>query len=450
MASSTTKKSFRHYLYFLFGQQFSIIGSLIVGFSITWWITVETGSAVYLSISTFLMFLPQIIITPFAGVISDRWNKKVIIAISDTMQAILTFLLFAFFLMDLGSIWFVLLINFLRASCFAFQLPAVQSLIPVMVPQDSLSRINGMNFLLSGVIYSVGPIIAATLLSFFALEQIFLVDIFTFLIAALPLVLIKIPNIEKSEEELVKLSFFKDLKGGFTAIKMIPGLLAMICFAMLYNFIFRPWAVLVPYFVRYIHNGSALDLAFLMTSNQIANIIGAAIITFKKTWKHKIRINILGAMFIAITQIPAILAPHGNFLFMMIFLFAGNILFPITVSTYLAIIQVVVSKGKIGRVMSIDHMISMAIAPIGALIAGPLAELWGVVNLLVICAILGILFPLGIRFFTKINQLEAIEREKIEEEKIKRELESEEKSREEFDKKSEEEPRLVRTIEPVE
>jgi DHA3 family macrolide efflux protein-like MFS transporter len=71
-------------MYFLLGQQFSMLGSLIVGFVITWWMA---GNVIYLSISVFLMFLPQIIVTPFSGVISDRWNKKAIIAISDSMHS---------------------------------------------------------------------------------------------------------------------------------------------------------------------------------------------------------------------------------------------------------------------------------------------------------------------------------------------------------------------------
>jgi len=191
METNMTKKSFRHYMYFLFGQQFSMLGSLIVNFVITWWITIETGSAVYLSISTFLMFLPQIIVTPFSGVIADRWNKKVIIAISDTMQAMSTVLLFLFFLVDFQNIWFVLGMNTFRAGLFAFQYPTVLSLIPTMVPKEQLSRINGINFLFNGLIYAIGPMIAATLLAIFPVTQIFLIDGITFLIALIPLLIIR-------------------------------------------------------------------------------------------------------------------------------------------------------------------------------------------------------------------------------------------------------------------
>ncbi|MFW9873234.1 MAG: MFS transporter [Candidatus Thorarchaeota archaeon] len=416
MEQTPTKKNFHHYMYFLFGQQFSMLGSLIVGFVITWWLTIETGSAVILSISVFLMFIPQIVVTPFSGVLSDRWNKKVIIALSDSLQAIVTFLLFAFFIFDIKNIWLVLGINTFRAALFAFQYPTVQSLIPTMVPKDNLSRINGFNSLFSGLIYSIGPVIAATLLEFFPVSQIFLLDIITFGIALVPLILIKIPTVHKTiTEEATKKSFLKDFKTGLLTIKMIPGLFAMIVFAMIWNFIHRPWAVLMPLFVSNTHEGSAFDLALLMTTAQVGNILGSLIMSIKKVWKHKIKINIIGASIFFICQIPAILAPQGNFILMMIVLFPAWMMFPITVSTYLAIIQTVVSKDKVGRVMSIDHMISMAIAPIGALIAGPLAEFMGMINLFLIFAILGIIHPSFIWFFTKIRQLEIIDHEHMKE-----------------------------------
>ena len=409
MEEKTTKKSYWHYMYFLIGQQFSMLGSMIVGFVITWWMA---GNVIFLSISVFLMFLPQIIVTPLSGVLSDRWNKKAIIAISDSGQAAATLLLFVFFLFDIQNIVFVLAINTFRAALFAFQLPAVQSLVPIMIPKKSLSRVNGMNFLSTGVIFTMGPMIAAGLMAIFPqTEQIFFLDIITFLIAMVPLLIIKIPKVHQTTEEAVKKSMFKDFKTGLLTIKMIPGLFAMIAFAMVWNFINRPWAVLLPNFIYDTHGGTALNLALLMTVSQVGNIIGSLITSLKKTWKHKIKINIIGGAIFFVCQIPAILAPQGNFIIMMISLFPAWVIFPITVSTYLAILQTVVSKDKIGRIMSIDHMISMAIAPIGALISGPLALLIGIRYLFLIAAILGVIHPFIIWGFTKIRQLEVIERE---------------------------------------
>jgi DHA3 family macrolide efflux protein-like MFS transporter len=448
MAEKTDKKTFHHYLYFLLGQQFSMLGSMIVGFVITWWMA---GNVIFLSLSVFLMFLPQIIVTPFSGVMSDRWNKKAIIAIADSMQAGLTFLLFIFFLLDIQNIVFILVINTFRAASFAFQMPAVQSLIPIMVPKKNLSRVNGVNFLSSAFIFTVGPMVAAGLMAFIPqTEMIFLLDIITFLIAMVPLLIIKIPTVQQITEEAAKKSMFKDFKTGLLTIKMIPGLFAMIAFAMIWNFINRPWAVLLPNYIYDTHGGTALNLAMIFTAGQLGNILGSIITSLKKTWKHKIKINIIGGALFFVCQLPAILAPTGNFIVIMIAMFPAQLIFPITVSTYLAILQVVVSKDKIGRIMSIDHMISMAIAPIGALIAGPLALLMGIRTLFLIMAILGIIHPFMIWFFTKIRKLEIIEQEIM----AKAEEEEEEETLDEKAKEKVEEiaqpAEIVQVIEPVE
>jgi DHA3 family macrolide efflux protein-like MFS transporter len=437
MAEKTTKRSYTHYLLFLFGQQFSLLGSMIVGFVITWYFAEDV---IFLSLSVFLVFLPQIVVTPFSGVIADRWNKKVIIFISDSMQALLTFLLFIIFLLDIQYAPIILTINTFRAASFAFQLPAVQSLVPIMVPKENLSRINGMNFLSSGLIFSISPMIGAGLMALIPqTEQIFLIDIITFFMAMVPLLIIKIPKVPQTTEETIKKSMFKDFKTGLLTIKMIPGLFAMIAFAMMWNFIFRPWAVLLPNFIKETHGGSALDLALVMTASQIGNITGSVITSLKKTWKHKIKINIIGAVITFVCQIPAIFTPQGNYIVIMISMFPAWVLFPITVSTYLTILQTVVSKDKIGRIMSIDHMISMAIAPIGAIIAGPLALLLGIRTLFLVFAILGIIHPFIIWFFTKIRQLEIIEIEVIEKE-------AETAEKEEVVEKAE----VIKVIEPVE
>jgi MFS family permease len=240
---------------------------------------------------------------------------------------------------------------------------------------------------------------------------------------------------------------FKDFKTGLLTIKMIPGLFAMIAFAMIWNFINRPWAVLLPNYIYETHGGTALNLAMIFTAGQLGNILGSIITSLKKSWKHKIKINIIGGALFFVCQLPAILAPTGNFIVIMIAMFPAQLIFPITVSTYLAILQVVVSKDKIGRVMSIDHMISMAIAPLGALIAGPLALLMGIRTLFLIMAILGIIHPFMIWFFTKIRKLEIIEQE------IMAKAEEEETIEELVDEKMEEitQPaEIIQVIEPVE
>ncbi|NVM16617.1 MAG: MFS transporter [Candidatus Lokiarchaeota archaeon] len=409
MEELPTKKSFRHYLYFMVGQQFSLLGSGIIGFVITWWITIETQSVLYLSLATFLIFLPQVIVTPFAGVLSDRLNRKTIIFTVDSLQAVLTFGLFLLFLTGFTQIWMILIIHTMRNILYAFQVPTFHAILPSMVPKDKISRVNGANFLFSGVIFMVGPILSALLLEVFPITFIFLIDGVTFLIAVVPLFLIKVPFNAKETRAAEKTSFMREFKDGFVIVKAIPGLISMIVFAMIFNFIFRPFGVLWPYFINVIHNGSAFHLAFLFGSIQVGNIVGSIITSIKKEWKNKIKVNLVGVMVYFTFYLLIVLAPYQNFILMMIGGFLGAITFPITVSTYLTILQTVVPSDKIGRVMSIDHTISMAIAPIGALLVGPLAGLMGVVNLLLASAIIGIINPIILWFFTKIRYLDRLQ-----------------------------------------
>lgn len=396
------------------GQQFSLLGSGIIGFVITWWITIETQSVLYLSLATFLMFLPQVIVTPFAGVLSDRLNRKTIIFTVDSLQAVLTFGLFLIFLTGFTHIWIILIIHTMRNTLYAFQVPTFYAILPSMVPKDKISRVNGANSLFSGLIYMVGPVLSALLLELFPITYIFLIDVVTFLIAVVPLFLIKIPFTAKETRTAEKTSFMREFKDGFIIVKVIPGLLSMIIFAMIFNFIFRPFGVLWPYFINVIHDGSAFHLAFLFGSIQVGNVLGSLITSIKKEWKNKIKINLVGEMVYFTFYTLIILAPYQNFILMMIGGFLGAIVFPITVSTYLTILQTVVPSDKIGRVMSIDHTISMAIAPIGALLVGPLAGLMGVVNLLLASAIIGIINPIILWFFTKIRYLDRPQESEVE------------------------------------
>jgi len=414
MEELPTKKSFRHYLYFMAGQQFSLLGSGIIGFVITWWITIETQSVFYLSLATFLIFLPQVIVTPFAGVLSDRLNRKTIIFTVDSLQAILTFGLFLIFFTGFTHIWMILIIHTLRNTLYAFQVPTFHAILPSMVPKEKISRVNGANFLFSGLIFMVGPILSALLLELFPITYIFLIDGVTFLIALVPLFLIKIPFNAKETRATENTSFMREFKDGFMIVKAIPGLLSMIIFAMIFNFIFRPFGVLWPYFINIIHDGSVYHLAFLFGSIQVGNVIGSLITSIKKEWKNKIKINLIGEMVFFTFYLLIILAPYQNFYLMMIGGFLGAIIFPITVATYLTILQTVVPSDKIGRVMSIDHTVSMAIAPIGALLVGPLAGVMGVVNLLLVSAIIGIINPIFLWFFTKIRYLDRLQEPEIE------------------------------------
>ena len=107
--------TFRNYLFFWSGQLVSLLGSSIVQFAIIWWITVETGSALYLALASFLGLAPLVVVGPFAGVYADRWNRKKLIFVADLMQALAIVILIVFYWIGNVVIWQVLAVLTVRA-----------------------------------------------------------------------------------------------------------------------------------------------------------------------------------------------------------------------------------------------------------------------------------------------------------------------------------------------
>ena len=406
MEMMPNKKSFKNYLYFWSGQLISLFGSMVVYFVIIWWITEETQSPVYLALGSFFFIICQVIFMPIAGVLADKLNRKVIIVVADSLQAVTTLILLVLFQLNLANIWVVLIFISVRSIFQAFHLPAVNSIIPAMVPKENLSRINGINFLFTGVVQIIAPFIGATLMILLPIKTILWVDLITFFIALIPLLLIQIPSIENHEEKGEKKSFFREFKLGLQTIKVIPGLVTLIFLSMLLNFLIRPFDTLLPYYINVFHGGSATHLAMVLVFFQGGMICGALITSIKKTWNSKMKV-IFGSISIFMIGYGFMaLAPPGGYLVVGIGGIAMGLTLPIVNALYQTVMQTVVPADKMGRITSIDSSLSMSISPIGTLISGPLAEIFGVGNLFLYCSILGMIVTLLIWNFTGIKKVD--------------------------------------------
>ena len=120
MSEIVNSKTFKSYISFWSGQMFSLLGSSVVQFVIIFWILEVTKSAVYLSTAAFFAFLPQWILGPLIGVYVDRWNRKLIIALSDFFQAFTTFIIIMLFFFNAETVWAIIIINSIRGLCQAF------------------------------------------------------------------------------------------------------------------------------------------------------------------------------------------------------------------------------------------------------------------------------------------------------------------------------------------
>jgi DHA3 family macrolide efflux protein-like MFS transporter len=388
MEVTATKSSFRQYMSFWGGQMFSLLGSMVVHFVIMWYLTETTESEIVLSLASFFFLLPMVVVFPIAGVFSDRLDRKKLILTVDSLQAVVTVGLILLFMVGITNVWLIFLLIALRGVFQAFHMPTVSAIVPTMVPKEKLSRVNGVNFLASGIIQLIGPALAGTLLLFISVEQALWTDVITFFIALVPLLLISIPKV-KIEKEQKKESFTEEFKDGIKTLRAIPGVLALLFMAMLLNFLIQPVSVLLPLFVYSNHGGNQLEYAFVSMGIQAGIICGALFTTYKKQWKHKIPTTMYSLLIFMIGYALIGFTPYRAFIFVFIVNFAMGFVLPIVNTIYQTIMQTVIPHEKFGRINSIDSMLSMLITPIGALLVGPLAAFMGITNLFILSAISG-------------------------------------------------------------
>ncbi|MHA1914319.1 MAG: MFS transporter [Promethearchaeota archaeon] len=408
MEEIANKDTFRSYMLFWSGQLFSLLGSMVVFFVITFWVADVYGDPVISAFSSFLFILMMTICMPIAGVIADRVNKKKLILVVDSLQAFTTFLLIMFFQFNLANIWIVYIFISLRSVFQAFHVPTVNAIIPTMVPKDKLSRINGVNYLFTGVVQLFAPFLGALLMIFFSVYMIFWIDIVTFFIALLPLLLITIPSVKQinhSEKAGEKSSFIREFKLGFKALKLVPGLIIMIVLSMFLNFLIRPVDSLMALFIIDVHGGGAVHIAFSQMVFTGGMIAGAILTSLKKNWNNKMRVIFISIMVALIGYMTFAVAPSGSFLIVGL---GGAILgfnMPIINSLYQTFLQTTVPADKLGRVTSIDHTLSSLISPFGSLLSGPLALLLGIPALFFYCGLIGVLVTIGFWSFTGIRKV---------------------------------------------
>ncbi|MFW9879508.1 MAG: MFS transporter, partial [Candidatus Thorarchaeota archaeon] len=321
------------------------------------------------------------------------------------LQASIMVLIIFLFSFGMAEPIHIIAINGLLGLFQGFHIPTVNAIVPTMVPKERLSRMNGVNLFLTGFLQIIGPIIAAMLMAFIPITIILLLDPITFVIAFSILILTSIPTIRIDRTSIQKKSYLEDFKIGFQTLKLIPVVFMMLIISMFINFLLRPFSVFMPYLILFNHSGTPGDVAFVLSFMNGGTLLGALVTSIKKNWKHGFSIYFGGEFLLMVTYGIIGITPHGNFLLMSIVIAILGFTFPIINTIYLTIMQQKVPKEKMGRISSIDYSISSAISPLGVLISGPLAVIFGVPKLFLFCSIIGMTITIIIWWIahTRIN-----------------------------------------------
>ncbi|MEK3885656.1 MFS transporter [Paenibacillus sp. PL2-23] len=377
------KKNWRRdIILFLSSQTISLFGSALVQYAIMWYVTLTTQSGLMMTLFIICGFIPTFLLSPFAGVWADRFNRKWLIMIADAMIAVVTLALAITFLMGYNAAWLLFVIAAVRALGAGIQMPAVAAILPQIVPEDKLTKVNGINGTLQALMMFVAPIASASLLSLASIEAIFFIDVATALVAIATLALfLKIPLHQKANEEQTT-GYLEDFKLGIRYIREHRFLKTLFMFFGIFFVLMAPAAFLTPLQVARSFGGdgywrlTAIEIAF-----SIGMMVGGAVIASWGGFRNRIYTMGLASLIMGLCTFVLGIVPI--FWIYLIVMAVFGVAMPIFNTPTTVLLQEKIDGNYMGRVFGVFSMISTSMMPIGMMIFGPLADVLRIEWLLV-------------------------------------------------------------------
>ena len=379
--SATPRGWLRRFGVIWLGQAGSLVGSSLAHFALVWWVTETTGSATILATASLVAMLPEVLLGPFAGALVDRWNRRRVMVVADTVVALASAWLA--WLLSQGSmeIWHIYAALVIRSLGGSFHWPAMTASTSMMVPKEHLARVSGANQAIRGVVQVAAPPLGALLLSLLPLHSIMLIDVATAALAITPLLLVAIPQpkttVSDDSDGLVR-AVWRDVRAGVAYVRAWRSLGAMILLATAVNLLLGPAFSLLPLLVTDHFGGGATELAGVQSAFGFGIVAGGLLLSvwggFRKR-VHTVVAGIVGTgvgMLILVSVPPALLVVGlGGVLF-------GGVMNSLCNGAIMAVVQERVDHAVQGRVMTVLHSLAGGMMPIGLAIVGPLADLVGV------------------------------------------------------------------------
>ncbi len=368
-----TKKSkgMRTFIIIWLGQLASMIGSGLIGFALSVWIYDQTGQATPFALTALFSTLPRILLSPVAGAISDRWNRKKIMIVSDSLSGILTLLTAFLLLTGQMEIWMVYTISFLGSVFASFQQPAYSASIVMLVPKEQLTRANSMIQMGQALESILTPVMAGVLFATIGMQGIIIIDAATYLIALFTLIFVTIPQPEKIKVESKKLSVMKDIVFGWRYLAERRGLLGLLFYFAGVNFFANLCAVMIGPLV--LSFGPATNLGVAQSVMGLGMLGGSLILSLWGGPKKK-KINaVIGFIFlsafgflVAGFQPSLAYVSAGVFILMFFIPFASGPSSAIFASKVAPEVQ--------GRVFATRSMIAQSMMPLAFILSGIMAD----------------------------------------------------------------------------
>lgn len=379
---------------FMASQALSLFGSSLVQYAMIWHITLTTKSGAFATVSILCGFLPTLILSPFGGVWADRYRRKNLIMIADGCIALTTLLLAVLFFMGHDHIWLLFAAMGVRALGSAVQTPAIAAMLPDIVPEEHLTRVNGINGTVQSLVNLLSPMLSAALLSLADLQHIFLVDVVTAAIAIIVMLLFLQVPAQKHAEQNREAAYFAQLKEGFRYIGRHRYLLNFFIFCALFFLMAAPMAFLTPLQVARNYGDDVWRLSAIEITFSIGMMAGGLLMATWGGFKNRTRSMALGFFAMGITT--AAFGFRLPFWLYMAVMGVCGLSMPLFNTPAMVLVQERVEAGVLGRVFGVFTMMSSSLMPAGMLIFGPLADIlpieWLLLGTGVVIATISLLF----------------------------------------------------------
>jgi DHA3 family macrolide efflux protein-like MFS transporter len=377
----TQAKSMKPFWIVWTGQAVSLLGSQLVQFALIWWLTKSTGSATVLATASLVGLLPQVVFGPLVGALVDRWNRRNVMLVADSVIALATVGLAFLFWAGVVQVWHVYLLMFVRATAGGFHWPAMQASTTLMVPPGQLTRVQGLNQTLGGALNIASAPLGALLLEVLPMQGILGIDVVTALFAIVPLFFIAIPQLQGHEPGAAtpaKASVWQDFRAGLRYVWAWPGLVMIMLMATVINLVLNPAFSLLPILVTKHFEGGALQLGWLESAFGIGVLCGGLTLSAWGGFKRRIVTSLFGLIGLGLSTLLVGLTPASSFLLAVVGALFIGIMMPITNGPIMAVMQVSVSPEMQGRVFTLVSSVAAAMSPLGLIVAGPVADTFGV------------------------------------------------------------------------
>ena len=360
----------RNYRLFLAGQGVSLVGTWMQHVAMSWLVYRLTGSALLLGVVGFTSQIPTLFLSPVAGVLADRWDRRRLLLATQSLAMLQAALLALVVLTGVVQIWQIIFLSLILGLVNAFDIPIRQSFVVEMVEQrEDLGNAIALNSSLVNGARLLGPAIAGLLIASVGEGICFVLNALSYLAVIVALAAMRIQPV--AHPRPARRPILHELREGFLYAYRFGPIRSILLLLALVSLMGMPYSVLVPVFAKDILHGGAHTFGFLMTAAGSGALVGTLYLASRHSVRGLGRVIVRATILFALGI--ATFALSGNFPLSLAALALAGFGGMTLVASCNTVLQTILDEDKRGRVMSFFTMAFIGVAPFGSLGAGAMA-----------------------------------------------------------------------------